>query len=74
MNIFNLGLNNSIYDLIAGEAGFPGVYIANLTNTFFKSYDILNFPSFLGNLPVIVGSGVYFGPLNFPYGIAVDPD
>jgi len=74
MNIFNVGLNNSIYDLIAGLAGSPGVYIAQIANTNPTAYDVLNFPSFLGNLPTIVGHGVVFPHQPFPYGFIVDPD
>lgn len=73
-NVYDIGMSDGPYDLIAGFVGFPGAYLANVAGAIPRSYDVLNFPSAFGNLAVIVASGVSFGPINFPFGFNVEPD
>lgn len=73
-NVADMGLVDGPFELVAGLFGQPGKFIGKYSGTLVPTYSLMDFPSFLGNLPVITFTGTAPIGAHFPYGFAVDPD
>lgn len=73
-NVADIGLVDGPFDLVAGLFGLPGQYIGRYAGSNPPAYSLMDFPSFLGNLPVITFTGTAAIGAHFPFGFAVDPD